>query len=107
VHPVQGYAGILYLTLALLLLVWLPARRQDGDVAGVALMGSGSVIYVTEFWRDWEGRGDLFHGVLDGPQAIAIGFVLFGAVILRARKTTLIATGAPNEFHVSPEVRNG
>jgi phosphatidylglycerol:prolipoprotein diacylglycerol transferase len=102
-HPVQGYAGILYLTLAILLLVWLPARRQVGDVAGVALMGSGTVIYITEFWRDWEGRGDLFHGVLDGPQAISILLVIAGAVILRERASFTIAIDAQNEVRVPTE----
>lgn len=104
-HPVQGYAGILYLTLAILLLVWLPARRQAGDVAGVALMGSGIVIYITEFWRDWEGRGDLFHGVLDGPQAISIFLVIAGAVILRARTPWPIKAESPNEVDVPTEAQ--
>jgi phosphatidylglycerol:prolipoprotein diacylglycerol transferase len=85
-HPVQAYAAIGYLTLAVLLLVLLPARRQHGDIAGICLMGLGAVIYITEIWRDTEGRGLFFNGALDGPQIIAVVFVLFGAFILRERK---------------------
>jgi phosphatidylglycerol---prolipoprotein diacylglyceryl transferase len=99
VHPVQAYAAIAFLSLALLLLVILPARRQHGDVAGVALMGAGVIVFVTEFWRDWEGRGALFHGVFDGPQAAAIVMVLGGAVLLRKRAHAW--TGAHDTAEVS------
>jgi phosphatidylglycerol:prolipoprotein diacylglycerol transferase len=85
-HPVQAYAGIAWLTLSILLLVLLPARRQAGDNAGVALMGAGVGVFITEIWRDWHGRGVLFHGVLDGPQVAAVLFVVSGAVLLRERK---------------------
>jgi phosphatidylglycerol:prolipoprotein diacylglycerol transferase len=85
-HPVQAYAALAYLTLAILLLVWLPTRRQQGDVAGLALLGTGVALYVTEFWRDPEGRGQLLHGAIDGPQVAAIVLVLAGALLLRERK---------------------
>jgi phosphatidylglycerol:prolipoprotein diacylglycerol transferase len=85
VHPVQAYAALAYSTLAILLLVWLPARRQSGDVAGVALLGTGVATYVTEFWRDPEGRGQLLHGALDGPQLAALAFVLAGGLLLLDR----------------------
>jgi phosphatidylglycerol:prolipoprotein diacylglycerol transferase len=106
-HPVQAYAALAWLTLAILLIVWLPVRRQAGDVAGVALMGSGLAIFFTEFWRDWEGRGDLLRGVLDGPQAMAILFVLAGAVILLQRKPAHIAPEPHYEPHPEAEVGNG
>lgn len=85
-HPVQAYAAIGFLTLSILLIVWLPARRQAGDVAGIGLMGGGTVLYATEFWRDWEGRGSAFRGLLDGPQVAAVLFVIAGAFLLRERK---------------------
>jgi phosphatidylglycerol:prolipoprotein diacylglycerol transferase len=85
-HPVQAYAGLAFLTLSLFLLVWLPVRRRAGDVAGLWLMGAGVAVYITEMWRDWEGRGVLFGGALDGPQAAAIVFVLAGALVLMERK---------------------
>ena len=85
-HPVQAYAALAFLTLAILLLMWLPARRQQGDVAGLWLLGAGVAIYITELWRDPEGRGTLLGGALDGPQAAAILLVLAGALVLRERK---------------------
>jgi phosphatidylglycerol---prolipoprotein diacylglyceryl transferase len=85
-HPVQAYAALAYFTLAVSLLVLLPIRRQAGDAAGVAFMGVGAVLFITEFWRDPEGRGQLLHGALDGPQVAAISLVFLGAFLLRERK---------------------
>jgi len=85
-HPVQAYAGLGFLTLTLLVLVTLPARRRAGDAAGVWMMGAGVSIFISELWRDTEGRGTLLGGALDGPQAAAILFVLGGAVVLMERK---------------------
>jgi phosphatidylglycerol:prolipoprotein diacylglycerol transferase len=86
-HPVQAYAALAFLVLALLLFFWLPAARRSGDVAGLGLMGAGIVLYITELWRDPEGRGQLLHGALDGPQIAAILLVLAGALLLGERKT--------------------
>lgn len=85
-HPVQAYAGIAFLTLSLFLLFWLPARRQQGDAAGVWLLGAGVSVFVTELWRDPEGRGTVLHGALDGPQIAAIFFVLAGTALLLERR---------------------
>lgn len=85
-HPVQAYAALAFLALAIFLFVWLPARRQPGDVAGLWLMGAGVAIYITEIWRDPEGRGVIFNGALDGPQIGAIALVLLGALVLLERK---------------------
>ncbi len=85
-HPVQAYAAIGYLSLAVVLLLVLPARRQAGDAIGTGLLGAGIVVFITEFWRDWEGRGTLWHGAIDGPQLAAILMVLAGALLLRERK---------------------
>jgi phosphatidylglycerol:prolipoprotein diacylglycerol transferase len=85
-HPVQAYAALAFLTLSIFLLVWLPAQRRQGDVAGLGLLGAGVAIYITEFWRDTEGRGTLLNGALDGPQAAAILFVLAGAFVLMERE---------------------
>ena len=84
-HPVQAYAALAYATLALFLLVAMPMRRQAGDVAGVALIGIGISLYITEFWRDPEGRGQILRGALDAPQVAAIVLVLLGAWLLRER----------------------
>ena len=85
-HPVQAYEALAFLALSILLLLWLPRRRQTGDVAGIWLLGTGMVVYITEFWRDSEGRGALLGGALDGPQAVAILMVLAGGLVLWERK---------------------
>jgi phosphatidylglycerol:prolipoprotein diacylglycerol transferase len=96
-HPVQAYAALAFLTLAALLLVWLPQRRQQGDAAGLFLMGAGVAIYFTEFWRDPEGRGTLLGGALDGPQAAAVPMVVAGALLLLERKGSRIRTETDSE----------
>jgi phosphatidylglycerol:prolipoprotein diacylglycerol transferase len=90
-HPVQAYAALAFLTLALFLLVWLPGQRRKGDVAGLGLMGLGAAVYITEFWRDPEGRGAVLHGALDGPQIAALLLVIAGAMVLRERKAATFA----------------
>jgi phosphatidylglycerol:prolipoprotein diacylglycerol transferase len=100
-QPVQAYAAIAFITLSLLLVVWLPARRQQGDIAGLWLLGAGIAIYITELWRDTDGRGVLFNGALDGPQVAAILFVLAGAAVLLERKTPAAQTASN-----APETQN-
>lgn len=97
VHPVQAYAGIAFLLLALALVVCLPRRRQSGDIAGAWLMGTGVAVFATEFWRDREGRGSLLGGTLDGPQVAAIVLVLAGALALLERKRTRPAISTGNQ----------
>jgi phosphatidylglycerol:prolipoprotein diacylglycerol transferase len=85
-HPVQAYLTLAFLTLSIFLLVGLPARRQEGDGAGLFLLGAGMAVFLTEFWRDPEGRGTLLGGALDGPQAAAVVLVLGGGLVLWERK---------------------
>ncbi len=85
-HPVQAYAALAFLTLSVFLLVWQPAIPQPGDLAGMGLMGTGVAVYITELWRDTEGRGELLNGALDGPQIGAIVLVLAGALVLLKRE---------------------
>lgn len=85
-HPVQAYAALAYLALSVWLLVWLPYRRQQGDAAGLLMMGVGVSVFLTEFWRDTEGRGLVLHGALDGPQVAAVLIVVAGALVLMERK---------------------
>lgn len=106
-HPVQAYAALAFLSLAILLAVWLPARRQVGDVAGVALMGVGIAIFFTEFWRDWEGRGFILRGAIDGPQVVAIFFVLAAALVLRSRQPAHLPPQPPSTNQVSSEAAHG
>ena len=84
-HPVQAYAGLAFLTLSIALIVWQPAIRQPGDLAGIWLIGTSVAVYITEIWRDTEGRGALLGGALDGPQVGAIAMVLAGALVMLER----------------------
>lgn len=93
-HPVQAYAALAFLALALALFVWLPTGRRTGDVAGLGLTGAGVAIYITEFWRDPEGRGSSFQGALDGPQIAAVLLVIAGALVLREHKPAQPVTAA-------------
>lgn len=96
-HPVQAYAAICFLALAILLVAIVPRVKQRGDAAGLFLMGAGVTVYVTELWRDREGRGSVFGGFLDGPQIAAVVLVLISALLLRKRK------GDRERIHVSAE----
>ncbi len=93
-HPVQAYAAMAFLAIGVLLFVWLPLQRRQGDVAGLWLMGTGVAIYLTELWRDPEGRASLFQGAIDGPQIAAVVLLIAGALVLRER--TRSQSAAPN-----------
>jgi phosphatidylglycerol:prolipoprotein diacylglycerol transferase len=98
VHPVQAYSAFAFLAIAIALFLWMPHRRQMGEVAGIGLLCTGVAIYFTEFLRDLEGRGSIFNGLLDGPQVAAIGLVLIGALALRQRENAHIAASlAPDQ----------
>jgi phosphatidylglycerol:prolipoprotein diacylglycerol transferase len=101
-HPVQLYAALGFLTLALALLVWLPSRSQRGDIAGLALVSAGVIIFFTELLRDPAGRGSFLQGAFNGPQIGAILLLLAGALLLRERpaarlKPHAASAGAPHE----------
>lgn len=102
-HPVQAYAALAFLTLSIFLLIFLPARRQTGDAAGLCLMGIGIIIYVSERWRDTEGRGTIFDGALDGPQLCAIALLLIGAFVLCERKSASLPT---HSNQAAPQTRS-
>lgn len=85
-EPVQAYAALAFLTLALLVYLWMPLRQQPGDAAGICLMGLGAILFLTELWRDSAGRGAIFDGVLDAPQIAGVVLVIAGALALRERK---------------------
>lgn len=108
VHPVQIYAAMAFLAIGVLLLVWLPLERQRGDVAGLWLMSAGVAIYITEFWREPEGRSPIFGGAIDGPQVAAVLMVISGALALRERVSPAAVSGlASHPFHDEAVERMG
>lgn len=94
-HPVQAYAALAFLVLAISLLALQTAIRRSGDLAGLWLMGTGVAVYITELWRDTEGRGAVIGGALDGPQLAAIVMVLAGALVMLERTEALDRQLAP------------
>lgn len=105
-HPVQAYAALAFLALAVLLWVWLPLERRPGDVAGLWLIGAGVAIYFTEFWRDWVGRGSLFDGAIDGPQIASVFLVLVGALTLREGKKNQLEDKSAQPADAQPSPAN-
>jgi phosphatidylglycerol---prolipoprotein diacylglyceryl transferase len=81
-YPVQAYAALGALVLAGICFAWLFIARRKGDVAGIWLLGAGSLLFVTEIYRDWEGRGVLFGGRVDIPQLVGLGMVVCGGLVL-------------------------
>ena len=90
VHPVQAYAALAFLSIAVGGLLCLLHQRQHGDAAGFCLMATGVALFFTEFWRDPVGRGSVFGGLLRGPQAAAIILLLSGALLLVERESQRI-----------------
>ncbi|HEY9127267.1 MAG TPA: prolipoprotein diacylglyceryl transferase family protein [Acidobacteriaceae bacterium] len=86
VYPVQAYTAIALLVLTLWLCLWLARAYRKGEIAGGALIGLGAILFLTEGYRDWEGRGVLSiadgEPFLDMPQLAAVLLVLLGAALL-------------------------
>ena len=102
VHPVQAYAALAFLAIAVALTLWMPHRRRSGDITGAALLAIAAAIYFTEFFRDPEGRGSMLNGAIDGPQLASIVLVLLGALLLfdRSQKRTSDAIPAGSAAEV-------
>jgi len=103
VHPVQAYAAVSFLAIAVGLWLWMPHQRQAGDSGGIALLALGGAIFFTEFFRDPEGRGSLLNGALNGPQIASVLLVLIGAVLLRERKRPAAPAPFPGNLEVPHE----
>jgi phosphatidylglycerol:prolipoprotein diacylglycerol transferase len=98
-HPVQAYAALGSLTIGLATVVCLSlalksSKGRAGDVTGGWLIANGVLLFLTEIFRDWEGRGVLMRGSVDAEQLVALGMVLLGGLQLTdlrqrfARKVT-------------------
>ena len=81
-YPVQAYAALGDLLLACIVYGWLRLQHRRGDATGVWLVGSGVLLFVTEIFRDWEGRGVMLKGALDIPQLVGLGMVVLGGTML-------------------------
>lgn len=87
-HPAQAYAALGALLTALICAGWLAWRngRRAGELSGVWLMAMGANQFLSEGFRDWEGRGALHwpgHGaIVDAPQLVGLGMVIAGGLLL-------------------------
>ena len=89
-HPVQAYAALAFLTLALFLLVWLPAERRNGRRGRPGSDGRRRRhLHHRALARPGGPRRDADRGAagaLDGPQMAAVLLVIAGALVLLERK---------------------
>jgi phosphatidylglycerol:prolipoprotein diacylglycerol transferase len=97
-HPVQLYLCAMQLALCLLLLWWLPRRRQPGELAGAWMLLSGLAQFFLDFYRG-ENRLMILHGVFSLTQAIDFCLVIVGAWLLLERPS---ATASQQPAEKSP-----
>jgi phosphatidylglycerol:prolipoprotein diacylglycerol transferase len=100
-YPVQAYAALGSLLLTGLLVALFRLPRRSGDIAGIWLMGTGALLFLTELFRDWEGRGVLPGNSIDAPQLVGLGLVLAGGCFLLTWRTrSFVIDAATKENHV-------
>jgi phosphatidylglycerol:prolipoprotein diacylglycerol transferase len=98
-HPVQIYLCAVELVLCLLLLWWLPRRRQAGEVAGAWMFLSGLAQFFLDFYRG-DNRLLIFDGALSLTQAIDFCMVIVGALLLLERRRSNAGDRPPAEARV-------
>lgn len=89
-QPVQVYLCAVQLAFCLLLLWWLPKRRQPGEVAGGWMLASG----LTSFFLDYLLGGDrllILSGSVSLAQAIDFCLVAIGTVLLLEKRPSRLA----------------
>ncbi len=78
-QPVQLYEAAASLAIFLLLLVWLPRRKQDGEIAGAWLFLYGIASFFLGLYRGETGQSSL-------SQSIAFAAVIAGAALWLSRR---------------------
>lgn len=86
-HPVQAYEAAVALLLFAALLLRLPQRAQDGELAGIFLSAYGTGLYFLDFYH---GKRDfVFAGAVSVEQVFGLACLLAGAALcLRRRQAT-------------------
>ena len=90
-QPVQLYLCAIQLAFCLLLLWWLPKRRQAGELAGAWMLASG----LSRFFLDFFIGGDrlmVLSGALSLTQAIDFCLVVIGALLLMEKRSMRLAS---------------
>ena len=80
-QPVQLYLCALQLALCLLLLWWLPRRRQPGELVGAWMLLFGLAQFFLDFYRG-DDRLLVLAETLSLTQAIDFCLVVLGALLL-------------------------
>ena len=92
-QPVQLYLCAVQLALCLLLLWWLPRRRQPGELAGAWMLLAGMAEFFLSFYRA-DDRLLVLGGALLLTQAIDYFFlVVLGAVLLLEQRPARVHAG--------------
>lgn len=80
--PVQLYDAAVCLILFVCLLLWLPRRKQPGEIAGLWLLIYGLAVFFLQFYR-----GDVFsNGIFTPMQRLALAAVILSAPLLMRRE---------------------
>lgn len=88
-QPVQLYLCAVRLALCLLLLWWLPRRRQPGELAGGWMLLSGLAQFFLDFYRG-DNRLLIVAGAVSLTQAIDFALVVLGALLLLEQRPTQV-----------------
>ena len=90
-QPVQLYLFAVQAALCLLLLWWLPKRRQPGELAGAWMLASGLAGYFLDFLLGSD-RLMIVSGAVSLSQAISFCLVVIGALLLMEKRSPRLAT---------------
>ncbi len=90
-QPVQLYVCAVQLALCILLLWWLPRRRQPGELAGAWMFCSGLAEFFLNFYRG-DNRLLVLGGALSLMQAIDFFLVVLGAILLLEQRPARVRT---------------
>lgn len=88
-QPAQLYLCAMQAALCGLLLVWLPRRRQQGEVLGLYLLSSGLAQFFLDFYRG-DNRLLLLQDAVSLTQAIDFFLVIAGGLLLLQRQSAAI-----------------
>lgn len=95
-HPVQIYDAAASLVIFLLLVWWLPRRRQNGELAGAWFFLYGLCSFFLEFYRGDTASREILGGAFTTTQIFAALAVFVGGVLWLQRSYTAEDATTPN-----------
>src|SRR5215204_5846260 len=100
VHPTQLYETAMGLAMFAILWRLRDHKHAEGWLFGLYCVLAGVERFIVEFYR---AKGDRFVGPLTTAQAVALGFLIVGALIMYRRH----ATGPGRPGILAPPTRRG